>query len=121
MASHNLEQLIATAKLLQPLLAELVFVGGSVTGLMVTDEAAGDPRTTFDVDVIVEITCYAKYAAFGERLRALGFTEDTSDGAPLCRWFVRQPSWTSCRSTRRFSDFQIAGIAGLWKPQPRRA
>jgi hypothetical protein len=24
--------------------------------------------------------------AFGERLRALGFLEDTSEGAPLCRW-----------------------------------
>jgi hypothetical protein len=28
----------------------------------------------------------AEYAAFGERLRALGFSEDTGEGAPLCRW-----------------------------------
>ena len=33
-----------------------------------------------------EITSYADYATFSERLRALGFREDTSPGAPLCRW-----------------------------------
>src|SRR3990172_2858105 len=86
MPDSNLEQLIAAARLLRPLLGELVFVGGSVTGLLITDEAAGDPRTTLDVDAIAEITSYAEYAAFGDRLRALGFVEDSSEGAPLCRW-----------------------------------
>jgi predicted nucleotidyltransferase len=86
MPNSNLEQLIAAARLLRPMLNELVFVGGSTTGLLITDEAAGDPRATFDVDAIAEITSYAEYAVFGERLRALGFVEDTSEGAPLCRW-----------------------------------
>ncbi len=89
MLGSNLEQLIATAELLRPLLDELVFVGGAVTDLLITDEAAGQPRTTLDVDAIAEITSYAEYAAFGERLRALGFTGDTSEGAPLCRWVQR--------------------------------
>jgi hypothetical protein len=35
MHNSNLEQLIATARLLAPLLDELVFVGGAVTGLLV--------------------------------------------------------------------------------------
>jgi hypothetical protein len=39
-----------------------------------------------DVDAIAEITSYAENVRFGERLRDVGFTEDTSDGAPLCRW-----------------------------------
>lgn len=82
----NLEQLIRAATLLRPLLEELVFVGGSVTGLLITDEGAGDPRTTFDVDAIAEIASYGEYTTFGERLRALGFSEDTSEDAPLCRW-----------------------------------
>jgi hypothetical protein len=86
MPRSNLEQLIATAELLGPLLEDLVFVGGAVTSLMVTDKGAGAPRTTLDVDAIAEITSYAEYTAFGERLRALGFSEDTSEGAPLCRW-----------------------------------
>jgi len=82
----NLEQLITAARLLRPLLGELVFVGGTVTGLLITDEAAADPRPTLDVDAIAEITSYAQYAGFGDRLRALGFREDTTEGAPLCRW-----------------------------------
>ena len=86
MHDSNLKQLIAAARLLRPLLDELVFVGGAVTGLLVTDQAAGDPRTTLDVDAIAEIASYAEYAAFGDRLRALGFLEDTREGAPLCRW-----------------------------------
>src|ERR1035438_4045498 len=45
----NLEQLIAAARLLRPLLGELVFVGGTVTGLLITDEAASDPRPTLDL------------------------------------------------------------------------
>jgi len=57
-----------------------------VTGLLITDEAAAAPRATLDVDAIAEITSYAEYAAFGERLRKLGFAEDTSEDAPLCRW-----------------------------------
>ena len=86
MPRTNLEQLIATAELLRPMLTDLVFVGGAVTSLLVTDEGAAAPRATLDVDAIAEITSYAEYAAFGERLRALGFSEDTSEGAPICRW-----------------------------------
>lgn len=86
MPDSNLKQLITAARLLRPLLDELVFVGGAVTGLLITDEAANEPRATFDVDAIVEIGSYAEYAVFGERLRALGFAEDSSEGAPLCRW-----------------------------------
>jgi len=47
-------------------------------------------RLTFDVDVIAEINSYADYASFSERLRALGFREDTSRGAPLCRWLIEE-------------------------------
>jgi len=69
-------------------LHEVVFVGGCTTELFITDEAAAEVRPTFDVDVLAEITSYADYANFSERLRALGFREDTSRGAPLCRWLI---------------------------------
>ncbi|MES1262087.1 MAG: hypothetical protein ABUS49_10145 [Acidobacteriota bacterium] len=75
---------------MRPLLGDLVFVGGSVTGLLVTDEAAGDPRAARDVDAIAEIRSYAAYTSFGERLRSLGFAEDTSEDAPLCRRVCRE-------------------------------
>ena len=73
MNDRNREYLIETATLLGPLRNELVFVGGAVTGLLVTDPGAGEPRVTIDVDAIAEISSYAEYAAFGDRLRGLGF------------------------------------------------
>jgi hypothetical protein len=42
MKDSTLEQLITAARLLHPLLGELVFVGGTVTGRLITDEAAAD-------------------------------------------------------------------------------
>lgn len=73
-------------QLLRPVLDDLVFVGGCTTGLFLTDPAASDIRPTKDVDAIVDVALYAKYASLAERLRALGLAEDTTPGAPLCRW-----------------------------------
>jgi len=86
LAHPNLELLLTAANALRPLLPEIVFVGGCATGLLITDPAAAPVRRTYDVDVIAEITSYAEYAVFSERLRALGFEEDSTEGAPLCRW-----------------------------------
>jgi hypothetical protein len=86
MANPNLQLLTDAAKLLEPILGELVFVGGCATALLITDKGAADVRPTFDVDAIAEITSYAAYDKFSERLRKLGFQEDTRQGAPLCRW-----------------------------------
>jgi hypothetical protein len=86
MADPNIRLLKEAAKLLRPVLGELVFVGGCTTGLLISDEGAGDVRPTVDVDAITEITSYADYTLFSERLRKLGFTEDASEGAPTCRW-----------------------------------
>src|SRR4029077_4086040 len=86
MANPNLQLLINAAKLLKPILGELVFVGGCTTALLITDKGAADVRPTYDVDAIAEITSYAGYTEFSERLKSLGFCEDTSEGAPLCRW-----------------------------------
>ena len=61
-------------------------MGGCVTGLLITDDAAADPRSTYDVDAIAAITSYAEYANFAARLHALGFSEDTREHAPPCRW-----------------------------------
>jgi hypothetical protein len=86
MANPNLQLLVDAAKLLRPILGELVFVGGCTTGLLITDTAAANIRPTYDVDAIAEITSYFGYTEFSERLKALGFQEDTREGAPLCRW-----------------------------------
>jgi predicted nucleotidyltransferase len=86
MRHPNLELLEAAAERLQSLLAEIVFVGGCATGLLITDPGASPVRRSYDVDVIAEIASYADYALFSERLRGLGFEEDASEGAPTCRW-----------------------------------
>ncbi len=90
MANHNLDLLAEAARLLKPLLGELVFVGGCTTALLITDKAAADVRPTYDVDAIAEITSYAAYADFSERLRKIGFAEDTTEGAPICRWLQKE-------------------------------
>jgi len=90
MSKHNLALLGEAARLLSPLLGELVFVGGSTTALLITDKAAAEVRPTYDVDAIAEISSYAAYADFSERLRRCGFSEDVSEGAPICRWRLKK-------------------------------
>lgn len=85
-ASPNRAALERVARRLAPLLDRLVFVGGHVAELLITDPAAGRVRATDDVDVIVAVTTRTAYHRLGEELRACGFIEDTRPDAPLCRW-----------------------------------
>lgn len=71
MADPNRALFESVVRLLAPVLDELVFVGGCTTGLFITDPAAGGIRPTKDVDAIVDVISYAKYAALAERLRRL--------------------------------------------------
>ena len=82
----NLEILRLAIHCLGELADEFAFVGGSATGLLITDPAAPPIRPTDDVDAIVEILSHADYHKLSKKLRNKGFTEDRSDGAPLCRW-----------------------------------
>lgn len=86
--SANLDALERVARRLGPLRSEVVFVGGAVTELLITEPGAPLPRMTGDIDAILEATTQVEYYAFSERLRAAGFVEDGSDTAPLCRWVV---------------------------------
>ena len=86
MAESNLELLRLAAARLEPLLDEIVFVGGATVGLLITDSAAAPLRTTLDVDVIAAVATYGDYIEFSERLRAQGFTEDVREDAVICRW-----------------------------------
>ena len=86
MPDPNIDQLIAVARKVRPLLDGLVFVGGCATGLLISDTSAPSVRTTFDVDAIAEVSTYPEYVALAERFRDLWFSEYNSEGAPLCRW-----------------------------------
>jgi hypothetical protein len=83
--ASNLPLLEEAAAKLKHLLPEVVFVGGSTLDLIVTDRGSAPIRTTYDVDVLVAAD-YADYSAFCDRLRDVGFDNDTRLGAPLCRF-----------------------------------
>jgi hypothetical protein len=70
------------------LLGQVVFLGGATLALLLTDPAVSEVRPTNDVDVIIEALSYGHYGAISEQLRQRGFAEDTSPGAPICRWTV---------------------------------
>ena len=82
----NLARLAAAAARLQPLLGQIAFVGGCVTGLLLTDPAAAPIRPTLDVDAIVAVGSYAEFTFLENRLRELGFHQSQAEGAPICRW-----------------------------------
>ncbi|QVL52652.1 MAG: hypothetical protein KFB97_14920 [Cyanobium sp. M30B3] len=68
------------------LLEQLVFVGGAVAGVLITDPAMPEIRPTQDVDVICRVLARSDYHQLGRQLRQRGFQEDSRPGAPLCRW-----------------------------------
>jgi hypothetical protein len=82
----NLLMLEMAAEKLGPLVDAVVFLGGCATGLLITDPAAPPIRATVDVDVIVEVASLPGYHRFSNKLRERNFSEDSSPGAPLCRW-----------------------------------
>ena len=84
----NLPQLRRIAGALGELREQVVFVGGAVAGLLLTDPLAEGVRATIDVDAIVA----AGRAAFHQlenELAERGFVRDmTSD--VICRWVHRE-------------------------------
>jgi hypothetical protein len=83
--SPNRPALLRVAKGLRTLLDELVFVGGQVAELLITDPGATWIRPTDDVDVICAVAGGTGYHRLAERLRAHGCVEDATVGAPICR------------------------------------
>ena len=107
MWSENRELLIRGARALEDLREQLVFVGGCTTGLLITDSAAADVRPTFDIDVVSEIASRSEYYALSNRLRALGFREDT---AIICRWQHKNGISLDVMPT----DPEILGFSNRW-------
>lgn len=71
---------------------EVVFVGGATIGLWLDNPGSAVVLPTDDVDVIVQIVTRGDLRRFEERLDQHGFTNDTSEGAPLCRYVHRERS-----------------------------
>jgi predicted nucleotidyltransferase len=102
---------IVAARLGKPMLDKLVFVGGSVAGLLITDPMQPAIRPTDDVDLVVQVTGRQGFYALEDDLRALGFVNDISSNAPICRW--------KCGGIMVDvvpSDKAILGFANRWYP-----
>jgi hypothetical protein len=69
----NREYLIVVADAIGDLCNEVVFVGGSVAGLLLTDPIADGIRATKDVDAVVEATTLSQYHQMEKRLSVSGF------------------------------------------------
>jgi hypothetical protein len=85
-AQRNLNSLILIASRLDELCNEVTFVGGCITGLLITDKAAPDVRFTVDVDCIINVVTKHEYHSLSEKLRNKGFKEMSSGNHPICRW-----------------------------------
>ena len=112
MADANTEMLRIAAENLGELVDELVFLGGCVTGLLITDAGAPEPRPTTDVDTIVEAATYSQYVRFSKRLKKAGFREDSSEDAPICRW-VKNSTLLDVMPL----DEKVLGFASRWYPR----
>jgi predicted nucleotidyltransferase len=86
---ENLIRIKAVWNALQGLKQEYVFVGGATVSLYATNPLlASEMRPTDDVDVIVELASYKGYSELDERLRSLGFKNDTGSGV-ICRYSIQ--------------------------------
>ncbi len=81
----NLARLEYIATKLAYLVDDFVFVGGSITGLLVTDPNIPGIRITLDVDCVVDALSLTDYHKIEQQLRALGFNQSPTSEV-ICRW-----------------------------------
>lgn len=107
----NLPQLRHIAEALGELREQLVFVGGAVAGLLITDPLAESVRATRDVDAVIAAGL-ATYYRFEEELAARGFRRDMQSEV-ICRW-VHETSGVLFDLMPVQSD--VLGFSNRWYP-----
>jgi hypothetical protein len=83
----NLPTLRVIAQALGELREQVVFLGGAVAGLLVTDPLAEGVRATVDVDAVAQAE-RAQFQRLQRELARRGFCEDADSGV-ICRWIHR--------------------------------
>lgn len=107
--SISIRMLEVVANGLRALVRDVVFVGGAVVGLYIDDSAAPETRPTEDIDCVIEITSRKAFNDLEKKLRELGFTHDTGQGVPICRWKYRDMSVDIMPT-----DPEILGFSNRW-------
>lgn len=109
MPSTNIIMLQTVANGLGELKDEMVFVGGAVAELYADNPAASEIRPTLDVDCVIEISSRLQFNKMEENLRAKGFKNDTSAGAPICRWIYKD-----IKVDVMPTDSDVLGFSNRW-------
>ena len=87
--SDNVAMLMRAVDRLAPIRDRLVFLGGAVTELFITEPGFQGSRRTKDVDVVINVVNLGEYSdTLREQLVGLGLREDVREGAPVCRWLL---------------------------------
>lgn len=84
-ANPNLPLLESVVAALGPLCPRFVFVGGCITGLLVTDGASPSVRATRDVDAIVQVVSLGEYHVPPTRLSQRTRSRESSRGLDRLR------------------------------------
>jgi len=109
MLSANINMLQTVANGLGELKNDMVFVGGAVAELYASDPAASDIRPTLDVDCVIGLSTRLAFYRLEENLRLKGFVNDTSKGAPICRWIYKD-----IKVDVMPTDENILGFSNKW-------
>ncbi|TVQ97379.1 MAG: hypothetical protein EA398_14635 [Deltaproteobacteria bacterium] len=88
-ADANTLAVDAVADGLEPLLDDLVLVGGCAVSFLATDPAAPSVRATVDVDFAIELDSRLELRRMEAHLERCGPAHDMSDDAPICRFRMR--------------------------------
>lgn len=82
---QNNEALYHAASLLKDLNEQVVYVGGRIVGLLITDIVEDDVRPTFDIDVAFDLdtTDIVAHYSLQKKLESLGFKPE---GNINCRY-----------------------------------
>jgi len=111
MPRDNIDMLQTVAHGLEELKDRMVFVGGVVAELYADDPASSEIRSTLDVDCTIELRTRIEHAELEETLRAKRFLNDTSQGAPICRWIYQD-----IKVDVMPADENILGFNNQWYP-----
>lgn len=107
----NLPDLRRIALALVDIREQLVFVGGAVAGLLVTDPLAGGVRATRDVDAVVNAS-RADFHRIEAQVAACGFERDMRSDV-ICRWVHRN---SGLLFDLMPVDPRVLGFTNRWYP-----
>jgi predicted nucleotidyltransferase len=108
----TLAPLVTVVRRLGARALDMVFVGGMVRPLHITDPGAPPTRVTDDVDAIVAVASRVDYERVCNELRSLGFRVDSSPDAPVCRWIA-----DGIKVDFMPTDEKILGFRNRWYEQ----